>query len=426
MNLTKQSRKRQLTNIFGGSFGNVLEWYDFLLYGFLASYLAPLFWPSATTQSLEVTLAIFAVSYIARPIGSLFFGHFADRFGRKGILLISSLLIGVMTVALGCLPTYSQIGIKATIILLIVRFLQGLSVGGEYMNSAIFLVEHASEKRRGFYGAMTNIGGGVGSAWAALIVWFLVSWFTSQEIEAWAWRLPFWLGFINLILSLYLRWKMDETPVFKNLKTASKFPILDALTTEKLNMCKAFALVALQGISYYTITVYFTLWAVQSKIVSTQQTFASTCVAIMVNIAGAIISGLVSDRLGRKIVLLTGVIGLLVATPMVFHAILVHKTAVAFIWGQSIFGLLFGVYNGSLPTALTEMFPARVRCSAMSVSYNLAAGIFGGTAPLISLYLAHHLNNAMMPAIYVMLSALVAGFVLLFGFKERFNLSLKK
>lgn len=420
--------KREIVNLAGGGIGNLLEWYDFMVYGFLASFLAPLFWKSGSlTTSLEYTLGIFAISYLARPVGSVFFGHFADRFGRKIVLIVSSVLIGTLTILIGCLPTYQQIGTAAPLLLLSFRFLQGLSVGGEYMNSAIYLVEHTPSRKRGLFGSFTNICGGIGAAMASIVVWVITAQFSPAAIHAWAWRLPFLLGIVNLLLSLSLRVKMDETEVFLMLKAngdVPRYPLIDAFKQQKREMIQVAALISLQGISFYTLTVFFTLWMVQSKEIPLAATFMSTTMALLINLCSSFLSGFLSDLFGRKPLLLAGICGIGGAIFPIFQLLSsiqgpqdVFKVYLA----QGILAAFFGVYNGILPTVLVEMFKDRIRCSALSVSYNCAAGIFGGTAPLVSLYLVNLTHSHLAPACYVLASAAIAGITVMFFLKESYR-----
>jgi MFS transporter, MHS family, proline/betaine transporter len=421
---------KKIVNLAGGGIGNLLEWYDFLVYGFLATFLAPLFWSSSSiTSSFEYALGVFAISYLARPIGGVFFGHFADRFGRKIVLIISTILIGSMTVLIGCLPTYQQIGIWAPVLLLLFRFLQGLSVGGEYMNSAIYLVEHAPSQRRGLFGSFTNVCGGLGSALASVIVWLIVAQFSSLAISAWAWRLPFLFGIFNLILSLSLRLKMEETPVFLKLKTrvnnlADSYPLIEAFKQQRKEMVKVIGIVSLQGISFYTLTVFFTFWMIRSKALPVTTTFISTTIALLVNLCSSLLGGYLSDKFGRKILLLVGICGMGVSIIPIFDllaSIRGPEDAFKLYAAQIVLATFFGIYNGVLPAALVELFAARTRCSALSVSYNCTAGIFGGTAPLISLYLVDLTHSDLAPAFYLLASAVLAGITVIFWLKEAFR-----
>lgn len=398
------------TLIVPGIVGNVLEWYDFSLYGYFAPLIAQLFFPThSKTLSLIATFGIFAVGFLMRPLGAVVFGHFGDRYGRKKTLAFAVILMAVPTVLIGLLPTYAVAGIWAGILLTICRLLQGLAVGGEFSGSIVYIIEHAPANYRGFYGSLAMF-----SAFAGLLlgsaVGALVSGITAgTEFAAYAWRIPFLFGIVLGFVGLYLRLGMPETPNFNALLTSGrtlKNPLMTALKQHPALMLKATGLVFLPAMGFYLLFVYlssyFTLYLklpLHTALIINSVNMAVITLAIP-------FAGYLSDKVGRKPVLFTGALAMfLFAYPL--FLLLGQATIVTTIIAQAIFALIASFCYAAIPATLVEMFATDIRYSAMSLPYNLANTIFGGTAPLMATFLITMTGTILAPSFYLIFAAVV-------------------
>ncbi|WP_457644135.1 MFS transporter [Persephonella sp.] len=409
MEVLRDNRFRK--TLFAGMVGNVLEWYDFVVYGFLAAILGKLFFPSGDpTVELLKSFAVFAVGFFARPVGALLFGYIGDRFGRKKSLMISILLMAGATTAIGLLPTYAQIGILAPILLVILKILQGLSVGGEYTTSVSFVVEHAPKNKRGFFGSVAILGAVVGillgSASGAVITKIL----PEDDLYGWGWRILFFTGILLGFIGYYVRRNIEETPKFKELeekKAVDKHPVRDLFKEAKLKFFKTFSLSTFQAVGFYTIFVYIANHL--SVFVKFPKATALTINTISMVILAVLIPlfGIISDRIGRKPLILfsTGMTVLLSYPLFVF---LSKGDFYSALISQIIFALVTAGFMAILPTTLVEIFPTKIRNTGYSLGYNLPFAIFGGTAPLISTYLIKTTGDINSPAFYLIAAALLA------------------
>ncbi len=414
----------QFKIVLGGSFGSLLEWYDYTLYGFMAPIFGKLFFPGIDPLAqLLATFGTFAIAYLGRPFGSFIFGHWADKIGRKPILIFSIALMGLMTTALGFLPTYAQVGIWAPMGLLAVRVLQGLSVGGEYMDSAIFLAEHAPPGQRGRYAGSINVLSGCGVLIAACVATFVTSSLSESDLLEWGWRTPFYIGIVAASVGVLFRLGLKESPIYRSLKKRGeipKSPIGETFRLQRMEMTTCFCMVCLQTVSFYVPTVFLNAWAVRYEHLELGNALRATSIALVVLILATYMGSHLSDRLGRRPVLLTvALLYFILAYPLFWVLTLETIDSLArFLVVQCILTALAGCYNGALPATLVEIFSARTRCTAMSVSYNLAAGIVGGLTPFLCTLVIDLTHIPTSPALYMMLAAAVAGSLIFFRVRE--------
>ena len=271
-------------NIFiGGIAGNTVEWYDFSLYGFMIPVMTRLFFPASHHELHAIMLMLmFAVSFFMRPIGALIYGHFGDTLGRKGSLVYSVILLGIPTFLMGCLPSFSQAGYLSVILLVILRFMQGISAGGEFGGSVVFCLEHAPKEKRGFYAALPMTAAMVGVALGSLVPALVDLSFSNAQLMQWAWRIPFLISIFIALLGLVMRKKLVETPVFEQLKKDHQLvsnPVSYSLTTKLKEIIKVAFIVAFGGVINYLIIIYIPAFLTnQGKLILTQATFlASHC-----------------------------------------------------------------------------------------------------------------------------------------------------
>ncbi len=397
--------------LFAGMIGNVLEWYDFVVYGFLAVIIGELFFPSTDPMvSLIKSFAVFAVGFLMRPIGAILFGYIGDRFGRKKSLTISILLMALSTTAIGLLPTYQSIGILAPVLLVALKMLQGLSVGGEYTTSVSFVVEHAPPDRRGFFGSIAILGAVAGILLGSASGAFITKVLSEEALYSWGWRVLFFTGILLGLVGYYVRRNIDETPKFLELEyeeMVDKQPIKDLFKEAKVEFLKTFLLSTFQAVGFYTIFVYIANHL--SVFVKFPKSEALTINTISMIVLAVLIPlfGIISDKIGRKpLIVSSTALTAVLAYPL--FVILSKGTFLSALTAQIIFSVIVAGFMAILPTTLVEIFPTKIRNSGYSIGYNLPFAIFGGTAPLIATYLIKLTGNINSPAFYLISAAVVA------------------
>jgi MFS family permease len=320
--------KRDRLVILASSLGTIFEWYDFFLYGILASLLGRLFFATGNpTTELLFSLGAFAVGFFFRPVGALIFGHFGDKIGRKYTFLVTISLMGGATAAIGLLPTYATAGLLAPVLLLVLRTLQGMALGGEYGGAAIYVAEHAPAGRRGFYTSFIQIAAPVGFLLCLVVVLSTRHAMSAEDFEAWGWRVPFLLSLLLLALSLFIRMKLAESPVFQAMKTAgttSKNPIIESLS-DRANLGKV--MVAMIGVTAGMTVIFYTsqfatLYFLQGTTrIPEEQALLYMAVGAFFAAPAFVTAGWLSDKIGRKTVLLTGYALSLILVFPIFHLI---------------------------------------------------------------------------------------------------------
>ncbi|MGQ0794402.1 MAG: MFS transporter [Deltaproteobacteria bacterium] len=390
---------------------NVLEWYDFALYGYFAPVLSRLFFPAEDeATSLISTFGVFAAGYFMRPLGALIFGHLGDKFGRRRALMASVALMAIPTALIGFLPTYAQIGIAAPILLTLCRLVQGISVGGEFTGSISFIVEHAPKSRRGFFGSFTTfslIGGMLlGSGMGGLIN----SIYSEQEVLDWAWRMPFVLGVLVGFVGLYMRTGIEESPAFKALKESgdvSRAPVREALTNYWREILIIIGTSWVGSATFYMFFVYMATFLTRETGITMSAALNINTVSMAVMVAAAPVAGAISDRIGRKPPMIAGSLVIAVLSYPLF-ALMLKGNVLYDLAAQIIFALALAAVFAPYPAALVELFPSRVRMSAMSIGYNVGFAFLGGTTPLFAAYLIKETGNKAAPCVYIILSAVVS------------------
>jgi MFS family permease len=403
-------------------FGTFLEWYDFLTFATLAVVFAPLFFPSSDPNAaLLASLATFGVGMVVRPIGAAVFGSMGDRIGRKPVFMITIALMGFATFSVGFLPSYAQIGIWAPILLVTLRLMQGLSAGGEIGGSAVYLTEHAGNEYRGFKTSFLQLMGPLGILFSTLQIALLRYYLTNEEFLAWGWRVPFWISIVLLIIAFKARMALEETPVFLELNKNSekvKKPLRsnfkDAHTRKRMFLL-FFCVSAGGAVLFFSVQVYTAIFLKTSVKLAPQLVDQLSIYATLVLLPLTLFAGWLSDKIGRKPVVVSG---LLIGAVFIHPAYqLLQQFGQANNLGMivlilTMLSLSLALVVGPQTALLAELFPAKTRNSAATFPHNLAAGWIGGLLPLIVTWLNQKWESDVAglwyPTIFLASGALVA------------------
>lgn len=365
--------------------GNGLEWYDFAIFGYFAPIFSKQFFPAASPFiALINTFAVFAVGFLSRPLGAYIFGKMGDQHGRKKALLCSMFIMACTTSLMGLLPTYDSIGILAPILLVIFRIFQGISLGGEFTGSLSFVIEHTPPSRRGLVGAIAYSGGFLGGILGATVGAFITVLFSSSEIQAWGWRIPFLLGFMIAFLGFYLRSQVEETPAFLELKRRNAIDANPLKSIKNENSKEIFQLIfiLLPNTTWVYLFVFLSTYFYEIKHWDFSYSFLVNSFPPVLALIFIPIGGHLSDIWGRKKIILIGQAGLFMATPFAFK-IFSEGVFTEIILVQIVISAFLALSCGPIAALLTEMFPTRLRNTGMALSYHIATGVFGGMTPLI-------------------------------------------
>ncbi len=397
----KVEEKGLKKSLLAGSIGVLVHWFDWAVYAYLATTMAQIFFPGQDgTAGLLAVFAVFAIAFFVRPLGSVIFGHVGDRFGRKKTLSIVIISMAAGTLMMGLLPSYETIGIWAPILLIVARIIQGLAAGGEFGSAAAFLAEYSPPKKRGFACSWIEVGAVLGFLLASFAVWLLHVNFTSDEVLDWAWRIPFIATVPLAFVGLYIRLKLEDTPEFRALEemdTIAEAPIKEVFKYNSKQFFQTVGIETFMNSTFYIVLVYLLTYQEESLGLPADQaallsTFASLTAIVLIPI-----SGIISDRVGRKPVLVTaGILLILAAIPL----FLLMKTATGLATFTATFGLtaILAIILGTHASTVAELFPTRTRQSGLSMAYSVAGAFFAGTLPYINTWLIGLTGNDMVPA----------------------------
>lgn len=408
---TELSRTEMRKVVFGGAAGVFVEFFDYGIYGFLATTIAAVFFPpDAPTAGLIMTWGIFALTFLVRPLGGLFIGAFADRAGRRAALVLSLTMMTIATGGIGLLPGYAKVGILAPILLLVFRLIQGFSAGGEVASAYSFVAENAPSHSRGFFTSLPQFGSYTAMLLGTSIGVALAELLPDGALVAWAWRIPFFVAIPLGFIGYWIRRSLQDTMAYLKAKQEGETtsnPIAETVkdsSTMKL-VFFAIALVLLNSSGYYVLFNYMPSYLNRELHFTVGQGLTVTAVAVVVMLIGIPTMGHLSDKLGRRTVLLISAIGCaILAIPS--YKLMAHGSVGLAILGAVMMAAFFCGHAGVINVALAEMFPTRVRGTAYSLGYNISTAIFGGAGPLVMTSLIAATGNTAIPAYYVVLTAL--------------------
>ncbi|MBC2865064.1 glycine betaine/L-proline transporter ProP [Streptomyces mexicanus] len=414
--------------------GNAMEWYDFGIYSYLASTLGKVFFPSGSdTAQLLSSFATFAVAFLVRPVGGMVFGPLGDKVGRKRILSLTMIMMAVGTFAIGVIPSHATIGLWAPVLLIFFRLVQGFSTGGEYGGASTFIAEYAPDKRRGYFGSFLEFGTLAGYVGASGLVVLLNSVLGEDQMLHWGWRVPFLVAAPLGFIGLYLRLKLDETPAFQKLEggQVKATEAADAVeTSATADLGKIFtrywrplvlclALVAAYNINDYMLLSYMPTYLSDELGYGTNHGLLILLIVMVVQMCLINWVGRLSDRFGRKPLLMTGMLGFFFLSVPSF--LLIRQGNVVLIaLGLLLMGLSLLTMLGTMSATLPALFPTQVRYGSLSVGYNLATSLFGGTTPLVITALISAYGTNLMPAYYATAAAVI-GVVAVLCMRETAN-----
>lgn len=397
--------------VTGASIGNAVEWFDFAIYGFLATFIAANFFPSGNeTAALLNTFAIFAAAFFMRPLGGFVFGPLGDRIGRQRVLALVILLMAAATVAIGLLPTYSAIGVLAPLLLLLLRCLQGFSAGGEYGGGAVYLAEFATDRRRGLTVTFMVWSGVLGFLLGSVTVTLLQALLPADAMESYGWRIPFLLAAPLGLVGLYIRLRLDDTPQFAELSKTDQVatsPLREAARTAWRPILQVIGLMIIFNIGYYVVFTFLPTYFIKTLHFSKTDAFMSITLASLVALILILPLAALSDRVGRRPMLIAAAFAFAVLGYPLF-LLLNSGSLVAAIAAHCGLAVIESVYVSSAVAAGVELFATRVRYSGFSIGYNVCVAAFGGTTPYVVTWLTAETGNNIAPAYYVVLAAVVS------------------
>jgi len=411
--------KRKL--ILTSGVANTFEWYDYALFGHLAPIIGQKFFPETEPSAvlLQVFL-VFAIGYLMRPLGGIFFGVIGDKFGRKVALSTAIMCMAIPTAAIGFLPTYESIGVASAILMVVIRMMQGLSMGGSLTGSISFIIEHTPKKKRGLFGSISMASICMGILLGSVVLFLVKSIFTPEQFDDWAWRIPFIMGIAVYFAGMYIKKHTSETPLFEDakargeilrspLKTTFKHYWFDLIISIFINMTGSiiFYMVAIYLVSYLKINRGFPESDISFLI--------NSCYVMMIFIT--LWAGWLSDKIGRQKIFIINLIFIIIASPFLLTTISVGGFTMVAI-SMLILAIMAAVYIGPEPALQAEFYPTAVRNTALSVSYNTATSLFGGTTPYIIESLIQN-TGSITSSVYYIITAAILGLVALYFYEDR-------
>jgi MHS family proline/betaine transporter-like MFS transporter len=402
--------------IAAGAIGNVLEWYDFAIYGYFAAMIGRTFFPHQDpVAQLLSTFGIFAIGFVVRPVGGALMGHIGDRFGRRAALTVSVAAMAVPTFLIGVLPGYQSLGVMAPILLTVLRVIQGLSVGGECTTSIVFMVERAPPGRRGLIGAVSaasaTCGMMLGSASGAALSLAM----SAEALDAWGWRMPFLLGLLVGVVGYFLRRDIVEAP---RQWTSRRSPLGETVRNHMPLLLRLIALSALNSVGFFVVFVYIVSWLQRNGVPPAQALTVNT-ISMVSQVLMMFAMAWLSDRVGRRpLALGAAALSFVAALPLFW--LMHHNDPSLILVGQLGFTLALGMSWGVLPAILVEATPADVRCTIIALGFNITMGIIGGVTPLVATWLVARTHQDLSPAFLIMAAAAVS-FLALLSFAESYR-----
>ncbi len=406
----KNKQAAVVKSIVSSSIGNVLEWYEYTLYAYFATVIGDLFFPIDNPYvSMMMTFGTFAIGLAARPIGGIIFGYIGDRYSRKRMLAVTMLLMSIPTMCIGILPTYAQIGVAAPILLITLRILQGVALGGEFGASCVYLFESVPKEKRGFFGSMALTGVGLGLVLSACTIFIVESLVTKEEVYSFAWRIPFFISVFGAIVGFYMRRALLETEDFVLVQKAGKFvryPLGEMFRNHKATLARLFAIFLTTQVSFFVVFIFGKTMMINFLHYDAHMAGKFNLFTVMSYTVATLVFGYLSDKINKRYIILMGALGILMAAYPFVGSMKVGEPSV--ILGMSLLmGALIGMTEGTLNPLVAESFPTNIRATSVAFCWNFTAVAFGGVAPIVSMWLIENMGSVDMVAYYLMAVCMV-------------------
>lgn len=403
--------------VAASAIGNATEWFDYGIYAYGVTYISAAIFPGDTESATLLALMTFAVSFLVRPLGGLVWGPLGDRIGRRSVLAITILLMSGATLCVGLVPSYATIGFWAPVLMVLLRMVQGFSTGGEYGGAATFMAEYAPCRRRGFFGSFLEFGTLAGFSLGALLMLGFSLVLSDDQMSTWGWRLPFLVAAPLGLIGVYLRSRLEDTPIFRELeetgekedRTATQFK--DLLGQYWGPILRLGGVVVALNVVNYTLLTYMPTYLEQSIGLSSTMSLLVPIIGMLAMMVFLPIAGGASDRIGRKPMWWFSLVGLFIAGVPMF--MLMGTNVVGAVIGFAVLGLLYVPQLATISATFPAMFPTHVRYAGFAIAYNVSTSIFGGTAPAVNDWLVNRTGDNLVPAYYMMAACVIGAIALI-------------
>ncbi|HUX80205.1 MAG TPA: MFS transporter [Alphaproteobacteria bacterium] len=405
-----ENNKNIVKSIISSSIGNVLEWYEYALYAYFSTVISTLFFPTNDRfVSIILTFSTFAVGLAARPFGGIIFGYIGDKFSRKKMLTITILLMSIPTLCIGFLPTYEKIGLAAPLILIFLRIIQGVALGGEFGASCVYLYESVPQGKRGFFGSFALTGVGMGLVLSACTILIVESWVSKETLYAYAWRIPFFISVIGSLLAFYMRRNLLETPDFLSVQqeqTIVRNPLLELFSNHKASLLGLFAIFLTTQISFFVVFIFGKTMMIDFLHYDSRTAGQFNLTTMVSYTISTMAFGYLSDKINKRYIILFGTIGIFVSVFPFIHSLENGFSALIFIMSL-LLGAFIGMTEGTLNPIVAETFPTNIRATSVAFCWNFTSIAFGGVAPIISMWLIQNGGGVSAVAYYLMFACTV-------------------
>jgi MHS family proline/betaine transporter-like MFS transporter len=397
--------KQIARSIISSSIGNILEWYEYALYAYFSTIISTLFFPTTDrVVSIILTFSTFAVGLAARPIGGIIFGYIGDKFSRKKMLTITILLMSVPTLCIGFLPIYEKIGIVAPIVLILLRIIQGIALGGEFGASCVYLYESVPQNRRGFFGTFALTGVGTGLVLSACTIFIVESWVSKQALYAYAWRIPFFISVTGSILAFYMRRHLLESQDFivaQQNHNLVRNPLAEMFRNHKASLVRLFAIFLTTQISFFVVFIFGKTMMIDFLNYDSRTAGLYNLMTMVSYTIATVFFGWLSDKMNKRYIILLGTVGIFVSISSFINSLQGGSSMMIFAMSL-LLGACIGATEGTLNPIVAETFPTNIRATSVAFCWNFTSIAFGGIAPIISMWLIQNAGGVSAVAYYMM------------------------